>query len=42
LEQFQFFFFVILKISMRANMEEFNQSLENIGSIDILDSSNSG
>jgi hypothetical protein len=35
------FAFVILKISMRANMEEFNQSLENIGSIDILDSSNS-
>ena len=35
------FVFVILKISMRANMEEFNQSLENIGSIDILDSSNS-
>tara|TARA_B100000686_G_scaffold163215_1_gene170774 strand:- start:567 stop:836 length:270 start_codon:yes stop_codon:yes gene_type:complete len=36
------FVLVILKISMRANMEEFNQSLENIGSIDILDSSNSG
>jgi len=35
------FVFVILKISMRANMDEFNQSLENIGSIDILDSSNS-
>ena len=35
------FVFIILKISMRANMEEFNQSLENIGSIDILDSSNS-
>ena len=31
----------VLKISMRANMKEFNQSLENIGSIDILDSSNS-
>ena len=35
------FVFIILKISMRANMEEFNQSLENIGSIDVLDSSNS-
>ncbi len=35
------FVFVILKISMRANMEEFNQSLENICSIDILGSSNS-
>ena len=35
------FVFIILKISMRANMGEFNQSLENIGSIDILDSSNS-
>ena len=34
------FVFIILKISMRANMEEFNQSLENIGSIDVLDSSN--
>ena len=33
-----FFVFIISKISMRANMEEFNQSLENIGSIDILDS----
>jgi len=32
----------ILKISTRANMEEFNKSLENIGSIDILDSPNSG
>ena len=32
------FVLIILKISMRANMEEFNQSLENIGSIDILDS----
>ena len=32
------FVFLILKISMRSNMEEFNQSLENIGSIDILDS----
>ena len=35
------FVFIVLKISMRANIEEFNQSLENIGSIDILDSSNS-
>ena len=35
------FVFIILKISKRANIEEFNQSLENIGSIDILDSSNS-
>jgi len=32
------FVILILKISMRSNMEEFNQSLENIGSIDILDS----
>ncbi len=31
----------ILKISKRADMEEFNQSLDNIGSIDILKSSNS-
>ena len=35
------FIFIILKISMRANMHEFNESLENIGSTDILDSSNS-
>jgi hypothetical protein len=35
------FVFIILIISMRANMEEFNQSLENISSIDVLDSSNS-
>ena len=35
------FVFIILKISMRANMYEFNKSLENIGSIDILDDSNS-
>jgi len=35
------FVLIILKISTRANMEEFNQSLENIGSIDVLDSSNS-
>ena len=32
------FVILILKISTRSNMEEFNQSLENIGSIDILDS----
>ena len=32
----------ILKISMRANMKEFDKSLENIGSIDILSDSNSG
>ena len=35
------FVFIILKISTRANMYEFNKSLENIGSVDILDSSNS-
>ena len=34
------FVFIILKISKRANIEEFNQSLENIGSIDVLDSFN--
>ena len=32
------FVLIISKISMRSNMEEFNQSLENIGGIDILDS----
>ena len=32
------FVFLISKISMRSNMEEFSKSLENIGSIDILDS----
>ena len=36
------FVLYILKISMRANMEEFDKSLENIGSIDILSDSNSG
>ena len=36
------FVFVILKISRRANKKELNESLENIGSIDILDGSNSG
>ena len=35
------FLFIILIISKRENMEEFNQSLENIGSIDVLDSSDS-
>ena len=35
------FVFIILKISTRANMYEFNKSLENIGSVDILDSFNS-
>ena len=34
------FVIIILKISMRANMEEFNKSLENIGNIDVLKSSN--
>ena len=36
------FVFIILKISMRANMEGLNKSLDNIGSIDILRSSDSG
>ena len=35
------FVLIILKISLRANIKEFNLSLENIDSIDILDSSNS-
>ena len=35
------FVFTILKISMRANIERLHKSLENIGSIDVLDSSNS-
>ncbi len=34
------FVIIILKISTRANMEEFNKSLENIGNIDVLKSSN--
>jgi len=34
------FLLFILKISMRATMEEFKKSLENIGTIDILDNSN--
>ena len=33
------FVFTILKISMRANMEEFNKSLDNINSIDVLSDS---
>ena len=33
-----FFVLLISKISMRSNMEEFNQSLENVASIDVLDS----
>jgi len=36
------FVLYILKISTRANMEEFDKSLENIESIDILKNSNSG
>ena len=39
---FLIFVFIILKISTRSNMTEFNQSLENIGSIDVLDDSNRG
>ena len=35
------FVIIILKISMRSNMEEFNKSLENIDNVDILKSSNS-
>ena len=34
------FVLAILKISMRSNMNEFDKSLDNIGSIDILQSSN--
>ena len=34
------FVFIILKISKRSNLEELNNSLNNIGSIDILRSSN--
>ena len=34
------FVFTILKISMRSNMEGFDKSLDNIGSIDVLPSSN--
>ena len=35
------FVLLILKISTRANMKEFEQSLDNIGSVDILERSNS-
>ena len=35
------FVFIILKISMRSNMREFEKSLNNIGSIDSLEGSNS-
>ena len=35
------FVVTILKISTRSNMEEFNKSLENIESIDILEAPNS-
>ena len=35
------FVLIILKISKRTNMDGLNKSLENIGSIDVLDSSNS-
>jgi len=35
------FLFIILKISTRANLKEFDQSLENIYNIDILSNSNS-
>ena len=35
------FLFIILKITTRADMDEFNKSLDNIGSVDVLGSSNS-
>ena len=35
------FVLIVLKISMRSNMEEFSKSLENISSIDILNDPNS-
>jgi len=35
------FVFTILKISMRSNMKEFDKSLDNIGSIDVLSDPNS-
>ena len=35
------FLFIILKITTRADMDGFNKSLDNIGSVDILGSSNS-
>ena len=34
-----FFVLIIFKISMRANLDELNKSLENIGSIEVLGSS---
>ena len=34
------FVLFILKVSMRANMQEFSKSLDNIGSVDVLDNSN--
>ena len=33
-----FFVLIIFKISMRANLDELNKSLENIGSIEVLGS----
>jgi len=36
------FVLIVLKISMRSNLEELDKSLEDIGSIDILDSSSGG
>ena len=36
------FLLLILKVSSRENIEELNKSLENIGSIDVLGSSNGG
>ena len=36
------FLFLVLKISSRENIEELNNSLENIGTIDVLIDSNSG
>ena len=35
------FLFIILKITTRADMDGFNKSLDNIGSVDVLGSSNS-
>ena len=35
------FLFIILKITARADMDGFNKSLDNIGSVDVLGSSNS-
>ena len=36
------FVLIILKISMRSNLEGLEKSLDNIGSVDILGDSNSG